>query len=138
MWASSVRGRRTLLAGAALTGALMLAACGGSSVSDAIPKSTPDIIPPANTSAEKAALSATSTSTTKTTTTSTAATSTAASPTEATKSESTESSSTAAPTGAGGGTSATIEKEKTPATTEGAKGTEVESEASPTGGASAP
>ena len=51
--------RRRVLAGAA-------PACGGSSVSDAVPKSTPDITPPNDTSAEKAAVQTTSTSTTTT------------------------------------------------------------------------
>ena len=46
-----------------------LSACGGSSVSDAVPKSTPEITPPTDTSAEKAAAQTTSTSTTSTKTT---------------------------------------------------------------------
>ena len=45
-----------------------LAACGGGgNVSDAVPKSTPEITPPTDTSAEKAAVQTTSTSTTSTT-----------------------------------------------------------------------
>ncbi|MCW3067601.1 MAG: hypothetical protein JWL67_226, partial [Solirubrobacterales bacterium] len=46
-----------------------LGACGSSSVSEPLPKSTPDITPPSDTSAEKAAAQTTSTSTTATKTT---------------------------------------------------------------------
>ncbi len=53
----------------ALLAALALRACGGSSVSDAVPKSTPVITPPTDTSAEAAAAQTTSTSTTATKTT---------------------------------------------------------------------
>ena len=59
-----------LAAGILLLCAVGLAACGGGgNVSDAVPKSTPDITPPTDTSAEAAAVQSTSTSTTSTTST---------------------------------------------------------------------
>ena len=63
------RGRqaRVLLACAALLCPLALGACGGAgNVSDSVPKRTPDITPPTDTSAEKAAAQTTSTSATST------------------------------------------------------------------------
>jgi hypothetical protein len=136
--ASRVRIRRAalpaLLAGMALLSGAALAACGGTSVSDAVPKSTPDITPPTDTSAEKAAVQTTSTSTTSTKTTSTTGegTSTSEGGTgEAAKEPSKEASSEV---GAAGGAAAEKEKEKAPSS-ESSKGGEP---ASPTGGASAP
>ncbi|HXW58809.1 MAG TPA: hypothetical protein VEJ23_04960, partial [Solirubrobacteraceae bacterium] len=59
-----MRARVALIAALALMGA-GLSACGGaSSSSDAVPKSTPEITPPTDTSAEKAAGQTTSTATT--------------------------------------------------------------------------
>ena len=51
------RSRATALAASALIllSGLGLSACGGTSVSDATPKSTPEITPPNDTSAEKEA-----------------------------------------------------------------------------------
>ena len=61
-----VRARIALAVCTALLSGFALGACGSSSVSDAVPKSTPDILPPNDTSAEKAAVQTTSTSTTTT------------------------------------------------------------------------
>ena len=47
--------RRWRAAGGALLAALALAACGGTKVSETTPKNTPEITPPNDTSAEKAA-----------------------------------------------------------------------------------
>src|SRR4051794_18052627 len=63
--------RLAAILSAALLCVLALSACGGSSVSDPVPKSTPDIVPPNDTSAEKAAAATTSTTAAKTTKTST-------------------------------------------------------------------
>ena len=63
----SLSARAAVVALALLLAGGTLGACGGgSSVSDAVPKSTPDITPPNDTSAEKAAAQTTSTSTTST------------------------------------------------------------------------
>jgi hypothetical protein len=116
-----------LLAGFALGG------CGGSKVSDPLPKSTPDITPPNDTSIEKAAGQTTSTSTTATKSTSTTGEGSSESGSEGSK-EGGEESSSGGSAGAGGGTAA--EKEKTEGTTKG--GSEAGGGSSPTGGASAP
>ncbi len=133
-WASI--GRAAAVASIALLAGSTFAACGGSSVSsDAVPKSTPDIIPPTDTSAEKASAPTTSTSTTSKGA-SGATSSTGASSEEASSGESSgepsssESSSGSAGGGAAGGTAAEKEKASEPT-----KGT---GEASPTGGANAP
>src|SRR5271165_247431 len=61
-WASI--GRAAAVASIVLLAGSTFAACGGASASsDAVPKSTPDIIPPTDTSAEKASAQTTSTST---------------------------------------------------------------------------
>jgi hypothetical protein len=119
---------------AVLLAGTMLAGCGGgNTAADVVPKSTPNIIPPTDTSAEKAAAQKTSTSSTgaKGTTRPTGET---ASESETAGGSSEEASSEKSSTpegGAAGGTEA--EKEKA-APTE-SKGT---GEASPTGGANAP
>lgn len=128
--------RIALAALAALLSGAALAACGGSSVSDAVPKSTPDITPPANTSAEKAAVQTTSTTTTATGTKSTATTGTTGESPAGESEKPSESASSEASAGAGGGTGAG-EKEKEAAKTE-AKPEPKEAGSSPTGGASAP
>ena len=66
----AVSNRRWLAAAGALLAALALAACGGTKVSETSPKNTPEITPPNDTSAEKAAGTSSSTSTTKKTSTS--------------------------------------------------------------------
>ncbi len=121
-----------------LFASLTLAACGGGSDSaEAVPKSTPDIIPPTNTSAEKASAQTTSTSTTSkgaTGTGSTGSTGEEGSGSESSGEPSSSEGSSESPSGgAAGGTSAG-EKEKA-ASKEATKG---ESQASPSGGASAP
>ena len=130
--------RRALAGCAAVMSATVLAACGGSSVSDAVPKSTPEITPPTNTAAEKAAVQTTSTSATSTTKTTgtTAEAPTGTTGGETPKSESgTGTPSEATPgAGTGGGTPSAGEKEKE-ATKEAPKET---GSPSPTGGASAP
>ena len=136
-WPRSSTGRPTLAAFAVLSVSLTLAACGGgSSVSDVTPKSTPDITPPTDTTAEKAAVQTTSTSTTSTTSTSTPGegSSSESSSGETSKSEAGESSSgeSSSKSGAAGGTSV---EEKEKASGESSKGT---GESSPSGGASAP
>jgi hypothetical protein len=124
-----------------------LSACGGgSNVSEAVPKSTPDIIPPTDTSAEKAAVQSTSTSTTGTTSTGKSGESSSSSEEEAKTGEET-SSSGSSPSGASessesaGGTSAggTAKSggEET-AKTGGGSAAGSESPATPSGGASAP
>jgi hypothetical protein len=129
--AGPLAARVALAACLALLCGLGLSACGGASVSDPVPKSTPDITPPTDTSAEKASIQTTSTSTTasKTTTSTSEAESS-----EASETPSEESSGTAGQGTAAGGTAAE-EKEKA-AGKEGTK--ESEAESSPTGGASAP
>ncbi len=112
--------------------AVGLQACGGSSVSEQVPKSTPNIIPPNNTSAEKAAISTTSTSTTATNTTSTSSESSSGS--ESSGSESSGSSGGTSEAGSSGG-SAASESEKA-ATKEPEKTSEKAGGNS--GGASAP
>ena len=124
--------RLATIASAALLCAFGLAACGGSKVSDPVPKSTPDITPPNDTSAEKAAASTTSTSATKTTKTSTTGESSESEKTEGETPES-ESGGTASEGTASGGTGSE-EKEAAP---EKSSKTE-EGTSSPTGGASAP
>ncbi len=54
---------------ATLLSVLVLSACGGSKASDAVPKSSPDITPPTNTSAEASSVQTTSTAKTTTKTT---------------------------------------------------------------------
>jgi hypothetical protein len=135
------RSRRVppLLAGVALLAALAIGGCGGASVSDPVPKSTPEIIPPNDTSIEKASAQTTSTSTTATKTTTTTGgegTGEGAAGSEAAKKEGgEETSKEGAASGAGGGTAA--EKEKS---SEGSSkgGSEAGGGSSPTGGASAP
>ncbi len=134
----SPRVRRALAGCAAVLSASVLAACGGSSVSDAVPKSTPEITPPTNTAAEKAAVQTTSTSTTSTTKTTgtTPEGTTGTTGGETPKSEAgTGTPSEATPgAGTGGGTPSAGEKEK-----EAAKEAPKETGgSSPTGGASAP
>jgi hypothetical protein len=133
----SAHARIALSVLAALLSSAALAACGGSSVSDAVPKSTPDITPPTNTSAEKAAIQTTSTTTTpsKTSTAGTGTTGETPSSGEAEKSESKESAPSESSAGTGGGTSA---GEKEAAKTESKTESKSESGSSPTGGASAP
>ena len=130
---SSVRANRRVLAARsaralALAGVLLLSvtvtACGGSSASsDAVPKSTPEIVPPANTSAEKSAAHTTSTTTTSTAATGSTGETSGAESTggEAAKSET---GGESAGSGAGGGGSAAggtaAEKEK-PAAEKGGK-----------------
>jgi hypothetical protein len=126
--------RIALAALAALLSGVALAACGGSSVSDAVPKSTPDITPPANTSAEKAAVQTTSTTTTATKSTPTTGTTGESAPAESEKHESTEAGSGEASAGAGGGTAATEKEKEAPK----AEAKPESKESSPTGGASAP
>src|SRR6185437_7165644 len=117
---------------AALLCVLAISACGGSSVSDQVPKSTPDIVPPNDTSAEKAASATTSTTATKTTKTSTTGESSESEASEGETPEE-ESGGTASEETTAGGTGGT-EEEKAP---EKSSGTE-EGASSPTGGASAP
>jgi hypothetical protein len=131
--------RAAIAAGVLLLCSVGLGACGGGgSVSDAVPKSTPDIIPPTDTSAEKAAVQTTSTSTSSTSKTSTGESSEGSG-------EESESSEEAASSGgsesgasesngesAGGTSSETAKSEET------AKGGGSESAATPSGGASAP
>jgi hypothetical protein len=124
-----VRARVALAACAALLCGLTLGACGGSSVSDAVPKSTPYITPPTNTSAEVAAAQTTSTSTTSAKTTKASETPASG---ESAPSESSEASSNAGtPSTEGTSGGAAAEKEKPAEATK-------ESSAGPTGGASAP
>ena len=123
-----VRARIALAVCTALLSGFALGACGSSSVSDAVPKSTPDIVPPNDTSAEKAAIQTTSTSTTKTKT-STSESSETESPEGETSSETGGSASEET---ASGGTES---EEKTP---EKSSKTEEPESSSPTGGASAP
>jgi cytoskeletal protein RodZ len=112
-------GRGALVACAVLLAGATLSACGGAgNTSDQVPKSTPDIIPPTDTSAEKASAQTTSTATkaTKSTSTSSEGSSSSGSTGEAEKRESggesagTGGSSGSSSAGSAGGTSA--EKEK--------------------------
>jgi hypothetical protein len=130
----AVRRPAALLAMLLLTG-FALGGCGGSKVSDPLPKSTPDITPPNDTSIEKAAgqTTSTSTSTSATKSTSTTGEGSSESGSEGSK-EGGEESSSGGSAGAGGGTAG--EKEKTEGTTKG--GSEAGGGSSPTGGASAP
>jgi hypothetical protein len=117
-----------------------LGACGGgSSVSDTVPKSTPDITPPTDTSAEKAAVQTTSTSTTSTAKssegTSTGSGEESSSSEEAASSGGSESGASESNGESAGGTSAGGTA-KTGG--EAAKETPKESAATPSGGASAP
>ena len=125
-----VRARIALAVCTALLSGLALGACGSSHVSDAVPKSTPDILPPNDTSAEKAAVQTTSTSTTTTKT----KTSTGESETESPEGETSsgETGGSSSEETASGGTGGE-EKE-----TEKASKTEEPESSSPTGGASAP
>ena len=125
--------RLATLACTVLLCALVFSACGGSSASDPVPKTTPDIVPPNDTSAEKAATSTTSTSATKTTKTSTTGASAESETGEGETPES-ESGGTASEGTASGGTGNEKEEEKAPEKTEKTE----EGASSPTGGASAP
>jgi len=136
--------RAGLLGLSVLLAGLALGACGASTVSVSTPKSTPELIPPSDTSAEAAAIQTTATSTTATST-STNTTSTpesssgSSSSGESSSGGSSEPSSSGAGSsgsGAGGGTPA-AEKEKEAPKTEAKGGTEAGG-SSPTGGASAP
>lgn len=113
-----------------------LQACGGGSVSESVPKSTPNIVPPHDTSAEKAALSTTSTSTTSTKSTSTTG-EPSSSGGESSKSESSESSSSGGTSEAGSSGGASPGGQEKAAPQESAKGTETPAGGA-TGGASAP
>ena len=126
-----VRARIALAVCTALLSGVALGACGSSSVSDAVPKSTPDILPPNDTSAEKAAVQTTSTSTTKTKTKTSTGES---SETESSEGEtpSSETGGSASEETASGGTGG---EEKAP---EKSAKTEEPGNSSPTGGASAP
>jgi uncharacterized membrane protein YgcG len=109
--------RVALCACLVVLGGLGLQACGGS-VSEAVPKSTPNIVPPSDTSAEKAALSTTSTSTTSTSKTSTNGETTSTGSSGEASSESSEASSGGtSEAGSSGGSSAGGEKASTPDTT---------------------
>ncbi|HMD51601.1 MAG TPA: hypothetical protein VKG62_02720 [Solirubrobacteraceae bacterium] len=128
------------LAGAAVIGctlvlgATTLTACGGSNVADAVPKSTPAIIPPTNTSAEAAAIQTTSTTTTPTKTTSTTGEgSSGSSSSEGTGGSSSEGSS--GTSGSSGGAAA--EKEKEAPKTEASKGAGETGGSTPSGGSNA-
>jgi eukaryotic-like serine/threonine-protein kinase len=122
------RPRRPLGTRAALGGCLLLlgtgalAGCGsGSSASDAVPKSTPEITPPTDTSAERAAVQTTSTTTTSTGSTgSTSEGSAAPSGGEAGKGESGEEAKTggSAAGGTAGGTAGGAAPEEKPASAE--------------------
>ncbi len=134
----AARMRAVAAACVVLISSATLGACGSSSVSDAMPKSTPEITTPTDTSAEKAAGQATSTSTTSTkaagTTGEGSSSSEEPSKGEGSSEASKESSSEAA---AAGGASA--EKAKSPSSESSSKGgSEAAGGSSPTGGASAP
>jgi hypothetical protein len=125
-----VRTRLALALCTALLSGLALAACGSSTVSDAVPKSTPDLIPPTDTRAEKAAVQTTSTSTTST---KTATSESSESESGAGETPSSETGGSASEGTASGGTgSEEKEAKETPKTEESA------GNSSPTGGASAP
>jgi hypothetical protein len=128
--------RALLATGAILLCPVGLAACGGGgNASDAIPKSTPEIIPPTDTSAEKASVQTTSTSTT-----STAKSSEGSSSEEAASSEA-ESSSAGSESGASESSAATGGASSETAKNGGAESATKaggESAATPSGGASAP
>jgi hypothetical protein len=126
--------RPALLAALVVLGAFVLGGCGGSSVSDAVPKSTPDITPPTDTSIEKAAVQTTSTSTTATGTGTTGEPAKEGGTGETPKEGGEEAAKEGAASGAGGGTAA--EKEKSTEASKG--GSEAAGGGSPTGGASAP
>ncbi len=118
----------------ALAGASALAGCGGGSGNaDVVPKSTPDITPPADTSAERSALQTTSTSTnaTKSTTSSTSTSSEAGG--EGSSSAGGEESSSASGEGTASGGATAEEKEKS-----SSSGEKSAAGSSPTGGAGAP
>lgn len=125
------RMRRALATLAGLLCTVLIAACGGSSVSDAVPKSTPDITPPTDTSAEKAALQTTSTSTTATKPkTSTSESSGSEAEGETPEGETGGSASEGTASGGTGSEEKKPEEKAAAKTEEGAS--------SPTGGASAP
>ena len=121
-----------------LFASLTLAACGGGSDSaEAVPKSTPDIIPPTNTSAEKASAQTTSTSTTSkgaTGTGSTGSTGEEASGSESSGEPSSAKAQANRRAAARRAAPPPEKKKKRPPK----KRTKGESEASPSGGASAP
>jgi hypothetical protein len=128
--------RAATVAAVMLFASLTVVACGGGSpASDVVPKSTPDIIPPTNTAAEKAAVQTTSTSTTAKGATGEKSSSASSSEGEGKESSgapsSSEGSGSSETGGPAGGTSAG-EKEK------GASSEAPTKEASPTGGANAP
>jgi len=120
---------------AALLAGVMLGGCGGgNTAADVVPKSTPNITPPTDTSAEKAAAQKTSTSATGATgTTSTTGAASSESSGEGSSSESGGEASSEKP--AEGGPAGGTEAEKEKAAPTESKGT---GEASPSGGASAP
>src|ERR1700760_3178094 len=129
----SLSARAVVVALALLLAAGTLGACGGgSSPSDAVPKSTPDITAPNDTSAEQAAAQTTSTSTTKTKT----------STSESQANESGGNEATEEPE-SGGSSSGAGEETATPSGGASAEKEESASEksaagSSPTGGAGAP
>jgi hypothetical protein len=130
----SLSARAVVVALALLLAAGTLGACGGgSSPSDAVPKSTPDITAPNDTSAEQAAAQTTSTSTTTKTKTSTS---------ESQANESGGNEATEEPE-SGGSSSGAGEETATPSGGASAEKEESPSEksaagSSPTGGAGAP
>jgi hypothetical protein len=128
--------RALLATGLVLLCPVGLAACGGgSNASDAVPKSTPEIIPPTDTSAEKAAVQTTSTATT-----STAKSSEGSSSEEGASSEE-ESSGAGSESGASESSAATGGASSETAKGGGAESATKagsESAATPSGGASAP
>jgi hypothetical protein len=138
---ASHRSRLTAFAASALIllAGLGVSSCGGSSVSDATPKSTPEIVPPNDTAAEKEATETTSTSTTATTsgtsTTGEESTSGSTGGSEA-SGEGSEESSGSSESSSSGGTSAGGESEKSA----GEKASSEKSSGSvgSSGGASAP
>lgn len=127
---STPRPRHALAVLAALLCSAALAACGGSSVSDKVPKSTPDLTPPADTSAEKAAVQTTSTSTTTTKSKTGSTSESTASESEGETPEGETGGSASEGTASGGTGSEEKATEKESAKEEG--------NSSPTGGASAP
>src|SRR5436190_3329606 len=115
-------------------GALGIAGCGGSKkVSEEVPKSTPDITPPNDTRAERAAAQATSTTSKTTKSTAREASSSGEESSEGGSEESSSSSSSSSGEGEAGGASS----EKEAASGEGG-GSKSSAGSSPTGGAGAP
>ena len=132
--------RVAIAASVVLLCSVSLTACGGgSNVSDAVPKSTPDIIPPTDTSAEKAAVQTTSTSTTSTAKSSEGASDSSSEEAKASEEASSSGSSESGASESSGATGGAGSNETAksggaePATKAGS-----ESAATPSGGASAP